>query len=69
MGEPALTIEGVRQSIGMQLSDARLLVGGDVSGATGMSMVFLLLAVDVAWPSYYGRKYLGSERGFGAAIA
>lgn len=35
----------------------------------GMSMVILLLAVDVAWPSYYGRKHLRSERGFGATIA
>jgi len=34
-----------------------------------MSMVILLLAVDVAWPSYYGRKHLRSERGFGATIA
>ncbi len=32
-------------------------------------VVAVAVAVDVAWPSYYGRKHLGSVRGFGAAIA
>jgi MFS family permease len=27
------------------------------------------IAIDVAWPTYYGRKHLGSIRGFGMAVS
>lgn len=35
---------------------------GASNGATG-------IAIDVAWPTYYGRKHLGSIRGFGLAAS
>jgi MFS family permease len=34
----------------------------------GASMAIVLVAGDVAWPSYYGRRHLGSIRGFAASI-
>jgi MFS family permease len=34
----------------------------------GMSGAFWMIGADVAWPQYYGRKYLGSIRGFGFGV-
>jgi MFS family permease len=39
---------------------------GALRGASNGTMA---IAIDVAWPTYYGRKYLGSIRGFGMAAS
>jgi MFS family permease len=39
---------------------------GMLRGGTNGAMT---IAIDVAWPTYYGRKHLGSIRGFGMAAS
>ncbi|MGI8486542.1 MAG: MFS transporter [Thermomicrobiales bacterium] len=43
-------------------------LGAVYAALRGASMAIILVTVDVAWPAFFGRKQLGSVRGFGAAI-
>ncbi|MGC4107215.1 MAG: MFS transporter [Thermomicrobiales bacterium] len=43
-------------------------LGALYAALRGTCMAILMLSLDVAWPSYFGRRHLGSIRGVGAAV-